>query len=110
MPRVPSPEIQKRNIREAWGKLSDDEKLIIADELFGITMPPPPTAATPVEPTVEGVRSSFAQLHPGARVELLDTMWMEIARTINLSSPIADAVLSIADNMRDVKNYFNRQG
>ena len=107
MPRVPSPEVQKRNIREAWGKLSDDDKLAIADELFGVS-PAVPVPAVP-QPLVD-IRMLFAQLHPGARLELLDTVWMEIAVNINLSSPIAASVLSIADGMRDVKNYFNRQG
>lgn len=97
MAKRPNPEVQKRNIREAWQKLNDDDRIELMIELVG------PEPIKP-EPYFNGsLLGAFESLADSEKIKLLDAMFMGIAKKIDLKSPLAEYVLAIADNMREIK-------
>lgn len=103
MAKPPDPQVQFRNIREAWARLGDDNRLAIAEELFG-----PLCSERVVERPVEvdscvSLEELFERLSYGEKLATIDRLFMGFAASVNLDVAFANTLLIAADAVRDLK-------
>lgn len=97
MAKAPDPQVQFRNIRIAWDRLNDDQRLVIAEELIGPLYASQAPAETAVEPSRAALDDETRLKDPYAQAKHLSNLFIEFARRIDLDIPGVEHVLNASD-------------
>lgn len=94
----------------AWGRLNDDQRLAIAEELIGPLYASQAPVETAVEPSRATLDDEIRLKDPYAQAKHLSHLFTEFARRIDLDIPGVEHVLDASDAVHVMSISLGKRG